>query len=53
LRFLLNTEPFAAEIAAMVLGSLGLLLAVPLTTLVAAFLFRGGKAGPGEHPHVH
>jgi uncharacterized membrane protein len=53
LRFLLNTEPFAAEIAAMVLGSLGLLLAVPLTTLVAAFLFQGGKAGPGEHPHVH
>jgi uncharacterized membrane protein len=53
LRFLLNTEPFAAEIAAMVLGSLGLLLAVPLTTLVAAFLFQGGKAGPGEHPHAH
>ena len=53
LRFLLNTEPFAAEMAAMVLGSLGLLLAVPLTTLVAAFLFRGGKAGPGDHPHVH
>jgi uncharacterized membrane protein len=53
LRFLLNTEPFAAEITAMVLGSLGLLLAVPLTTLVAAFLFQGGKAGPGEHPHVH
>jgi uncharacterized membrane protein len=53
LRFLLNTEPFAAEIAAMVLGSLGLLLAVPLTTLVAAFLFQGGKAGPGEHPHGH
>jgi len=53
LRFLLNTEPFAAEMAAMVLGSLGLLLAVPLTTLVAAFLFRGGKAGPLDHPHVH
>lgn len=52
LRFLLNTEPFAAEIAAMVLGSLGLLLAVPLTTLVAAWAFRGGKAGPPEH-HGH
>lgn len=53
LRFLLNTEPFAAEIAAMVLGSLGLLLAVPLTTLVAAWAFRGGKGGPPEHGHVH
>lgn len=54
LRFLLNTEPFAAEITAMVLGSLGLLLAVPLTTLVAAWFFQGGKGGPpGEHGHVH
>lgn len=53
LRFLLNTEPFAAEIAAMVLGSLGLLLAVPLTTLVAAWAFRGGKGGPPEHGHTH
>ncbi|WP_026175179.1 YibE/F family protein [Thermus igniterrae] len=53
LRFLLNTEPFAAEVAAMVLGSLGLLLAVPLTTLVAAWAFRGGKGGPPEHGHAH
>ncbi|WP_234553338.1 YibE/F family protein [Thermus caliditerrae] len=54
LRFLLNTEPFAAEIASMVLGSLGLLLAVPLTTLVAAWAFQGGKGGPGEgHGHAH
>uniref|UniRef100_A0A831UIK4 YibE/F family protein n=1 Tax=Thermus islandicus TaxID=540988 RepID=A0A831UIK4_9DEIN len=53
LRFLLNTEPFASEITAMVLGSLGLLLAVPLTTLVAAWAFRGGRGGPPEPHHVH
>ncbi|WP_117236700.1 YibE/F family protein [Thermus sediminis] len=53
LRFLLNTEPFAAEIVAMVLGSLGLLLAVPLTTLVAAWAFRGGRGGPPDHHHPH
>ncbi|WP_038042873.1 YibE/F family protein [Thermus tengchongensis] len=54
LRFLLNTEPFAAEIASMVLGSLGLLLAVPLTTLMAAWFFRGGRGGPPEgHGHPH
>ncbi|GLV46999.1 hypothetical protein TJA_01750 [Thermus sp. LT1-2-5] len=53
LRFLLNTEPFAAEIASMVLGSLGLLLAVPLTTLVAALAFRGGRGGPPDPGHAH
>jgi len=53
LRFLLNTEPFAAELAHMVLGSLGLLLAVPLTTWVAALAFRGGRGGPPDHAHPH
>ncbi len=54
LRFLLNTEPFAAEMVSMVLGSLGLLLTVPLTTLVAAWAFQGGKGGPPEaHDHPH
>ncbi|WP_298629561.1 YibE/F family protein [uncultured Thermus sp.] len=54
LRFLLNTEPFAAEMVSMVLGSLGLLLAVPFTTLVAAWAFQGGKGGPPEaHGHPH
>ncbi|GGM91209.1 hypothetical protein GCM10007092_00220 [Thermus composti] len=51
---LLNTEPFAAEIAAMVLGSLGLLLAVPFTTFLAAWAFRGGRGGgEKEPPHFH
>lgn len=40
---LINTEPFAAELVSMVIGSLALVLAVPLTTLVAAWLLRGKK----------
>ncbi len=51
-RFLLNTEPFAAEILSMLLGSMGLLLAVPFTTLVAAWFFQGGR-GEGEEAHHH
>ncbi|MDX2005669.1 MAG: YibE/F family protein [Meiothermus sp.] len=40
---LLNNETFAAEIVAMLIGSLALVLAVPLTTLIAAWLLRGRK----------
>ncbi|WP_027881560.1 YibE/F family protein [Meiothermus rufus] len=38
---LINNETFAAEIVTMLVGSLALVLAVPLTTLIAAWLFRG------------
>lgn len=41
LRYLLNGEPFAAELVSMLVGSLGLVLAVPFTTLLAAWLFHG------------
>lgn len=41
LLMLLNQEPFAAEIVSMLVGSLALVLAVPLTTLMAAWLLRG------------
>lgn len=50
LRFLLNTEPFAAELVGMLLGSLGLVLAVPLSTLFAAFLLAGGRERAGITP---
>jgi len=43
LALLLNNETFAAEIVTMLVGSLALVLAVPLTTLVAAWLLRGRK----------
>jgi uncharacterized membrane protein len=38
---LLNREAFAAEAVSMLVGSLALVLAVPLTTLIAAWLLRG------------
>ena len=41
LRFLLNQEPFMAEFVSMLVGSLGLVLAVPFTTFVAAGFFHG------------
>lgn len=43
LAILLNNETFAAEIVTMLVGSLALVLAVPLTTLVAAWLLRGRR----------
>lgn len=43
LLILLNQEAFAGEVVSMLLGSLALVLAVPLTTLVAAWLLRGRK----------
>lgn len=42
LPFLLNWEPFSAELVSMMVGSLGLVLAVPFTTLLAAWFFHGG-----------
>ncbi|RIH85910.1 YibE/F-like protein [Calidithermus terrae] len=47
-RYLLNLEVFAAEIVSMLVGSTGLILAVPLTTLIAAYLLRGR----GAYAHV-
>jgi uncharacterized membrane protein len=43
LMLLINNETFAAEIVTMLVGSLALVLAVPLTTLMAAWLLRGRK----------
>lgn len=43
LLILLNQEAFSGEVVSMLLGSLSLVLAVPLTTLIAAWLLRGGK----------
>lgn len=43
LLMLINNETFAAKIMAMLVGSLALVLAVPLTTLMAAWLLRGRR----------
>lgn len=53
----LNLELVAAEVVHTLVGSIGLVLAVPFTTLIAALLFRGDrlplKAGELEHAHQH
>lgn len=53
----LNLELIAAEIIHILVGSIGLVLAVPITTILAAGLFRGDRIplaeGELEHAHHH
>lgn len=49
---LINREVIATEIVRSIVGSVGLLLAVPLTTLIAVFLMRKGDSTL-EHTHTH
>ena len=53
----LNLELVASEVVHTLVGSVGLILAVPFTTLVAALMFRGDrlalKEGELEHAHHH
>lgn len=53
----LNIELVASEVVHTLVGSIGLILAVPLTTVLAAVLFRGDRlslsAGELEHSHGH
>jgi uncharacterized membrane protein len=52
-----NQELFATELVRMMVGSIGLILAVPLTTLVSVWMLHGKKSTPrreGEgHMHAH
>lgn len=48
LEFLLNQELFATEIIRTAIGSLGLVLAVPITTLVAVMLLHRDEGGTSE-----
>jgi len=50
-----NLELIAAEVVHTLVGSIGLVLAVPVTTLIAAFMFRGDRLplAPGELDHAH
>jgi len=55
---LINQEIVAAEILRIVVGSIGLLLAVPLTTVMAAWYFKDKSvnehdAGGHNHGHSH
>jgi uncharacterized membrane protein len=51
----LNIELVASEVVHTLVGSIGLVLAVPLSTFVAAFMFRGDKLPmvKGELDHAH
>lgn len=50
----LNMELIATEIVHTLVGSIGLVWAVPLTTFIAASLFKGDKLTmlPNEHSHA-
>jgi uncharacterized membrane protein len=53
--FILNSEIFATEVVRILIGSIGLVLAVPITTLIASYMLQG-KARDGEsghHGHRH
>ncbi len=45
----LNQEIFSTEIIRTVIGSIGLILAVPVTTLIATFMLVKGKQKPNDH----
>ncbi len=52
----INQEVFATEIIRTVVGSIGLILTVPITTLLAVYLLKGykGKMIPNSHiGHTH
>jgi uncharacterized membrane protein len=51
----LNLEMVAVEVVHTLVGSIGLIVAVPLTTFLAALLFRGDRlpVTPGELDHGH
>lgn len=56
---IINREDFATEIIRTLIGSMGLILAVPITSLVSVFVIRKGTAPSGvqgcghSHSHLH
>lgn len=53
LYFTLNQEIIAAELARILIGSIGLILAVPLTTIIAAWWFGNREVDNTDHGHYH
>lgn len=49
----LNSEFIATEVIFMVVGSIGLIISVPLTTLIAAAIFRGDRLPMRAAEHHH
>ncbi|MES2471106.1 MAG: YibE/F family protein [Patescibacteria group bacterium] len=50
---IINQEIFATEIIRTVVGSIGLILTVPITTLLAVYLLKGYKGKHHGHNHSH
>lgn len=53
---IVNKEHFAAEVVRTMVGSIGLVLAVPVTTLIAVLMlksFRGLGSEHRDHSHTH
>jgi uncharacterized membrane protein len=54
LSFVVNGELFATEIIRILIGSIGLILAVPLTTFIASrMLYGSASRNPSAHSHHH
>jgi uncharacterized membrane protein len=49
----LNSEAVAAEVVATLVGSIGLIAAVPVTTAIAALLATRSAGSPLPAPHLH
>lgn len=49
--YLLNSEIFATEIIRILMSSIGIILAVPVTTLIATYMLKGAQAS-GLHTHT-
>lgn len=53
LYFTLNQEVVASELARILVGSIGLILTVPVTTAIAAWWFGSREVEAGGHDHHH
>lgn len=53
LEMILNRELFATEVVRTLVGSIGLVMAVPITTLIAAWTLVGRNLPPTHHTHTH
>jgi uncharacterized membrane protein len=51
--FIINNENFSTEIVRILIGSIGLVLAVPITTLIASYMLYGKVTENAHNLHVH
>lgn len=49
----INSEVFATEIVRTIVGSIGLIVTVPIVTLLAVFFLKGYKPKHERHVHLH